>query len=54
MGEELAKVLKIQKKPHGLLVRMPNELVRRKGLTGKEKVKVYFDEEKRRIIYEVI
>jgi antitoxin component of MazEF toxin-antitoxin module len=54
MSEELVKILKIQKKPHGLLVRIPNELVRRIGLTGEEKVKVYFDEEKKRIIYEVI
>jgi len=54
MGEELIKVLKIQKKPGGLLVRIPNELVKRMKLTGKEKVKVYLDEERRRIIYEVI
>ncbi len=54
MGEELVKVLKIQKKPGGLLVRIPSELVKRLNLTGEEKVKVYFDEEKKRIIYEVM
>ena len=54
MSEELIKVLKIQKKPGGLLVRIPNDVVRRIKLTGKEKVKVYLDEEKRRIIYELV
>ncbi len=54
MGEELIKVLKIQKKPGGLLVRIPNDVVRRIKLRGEEKVKVYLDEEKRRIIYELI
>jgi antitoxin component of MazEF toxin-antitoxin module len=54
MSEELIKVLKIQKKPGGLLVRIPNDVVKRINLTGKEKVKVYLDEEKKRIIYELI
>jgi len=54
MSEELIKVLKIQKKPGGLLGRIPNDIVRKINLTGDEKVKVYLDEEKRRIIYEVI
>jgi antitoxin component of MazEF toxin-antitoxin module len=54
MSEELIKVLKIQKKPGGLLVRIPNDVVRRIKLTGDEKVKVYLDEEKKRIIYEVV
>ena len=54
MSEELIKVLKIQKKPGGLLVRIPNDIVRKINLTGEERVKVYLDEEKRRIIYEVI
>lgn len=54
MSEELIKVLKIQKKPGGLLVRIPNDVVRKINLTGDEKVKVYLDEKKKRIIYEVV
>ncbi|WP_457550410.1 hypothetical protein [Archaeoglobus sp.] len=55
MGEEkLIKVLKIQKKPGGLLIRIPSDIVKRINLTGEEKVKVYLDEDRKRIIYEVI
>jgi len=36
------------------LVRIPSDIVNRINLTGKERVKVYLDEKRRRIIYEVI
>ncbi|MHC1635532.1 MAG: hypothetical protein ACXQTS_02765 [Candidatus Methanospirareceae archaeon] len=51
---ELVKVLKIQKKAKGYFVRIPSEIIPVLRLEEREKVKVYVDKERGRIIYEII
>ena len=52
--EEKIKILKIQKKAKGFFVRIPSEIAEDLELEEKEKVMVYIDRERERIIYEIL